>query len=120
MGLMSFLNNIKASIDDNSSMSVGGVSLLISSFIGFLLGLTMCFVLAYDVTTNGYVKTDLTELGIFLLCSGGYIAGSGIPKTIVDSRLNAKAKNLNNNAIDEDLNDADKLQRKQDKNDNEP
>ena len=79
---MSFLNNIKASIDDNSSMSVGGVSLLISSFIGFLLGLTMCFVLAYDVTTNGYVKTDLTELGIFLLCSGGYIAGSGIPKTI--------------------------------------
>ena len=60
------------------------------------------------------------QLGIFLLCSGGYIAGSGIPKTIVDSRLNAKAKNLNNNAIDEDLNDADKLQRKQDKNDNEP
>ena len=117
---MSFLNNIKASIEDNSSMRVGGVSLLISSFLGFLLGLTMCFVLAYDVTTNGYVKTDLTELGIFLICSGGYIVGSGIPKTIVDSRLNAKAKNLNNNAIDKDLNDAEKLQRKQDKNYNEP
>ena len=70
------------------------------------------------VSTRHYRAPEVI-LGIFLLCSGGYIAGSGIPKTIVDSRLNAKAKNLNNNAIDEDLNDADKLQRKQDKNDNE-
>lgn len=109
---MGFFSNIKASIDDNSSMSVGGVSLLISSFIGFLLGLTMCFVLAYDVTTNGYVKTDLTDLGIFLLCSGGYIAGSGIPKTIVDSRLKLKSKTSSKDLLDDDSNDTDKPQRK--------
>lgn len=84
---MGFFTNIRASIDDKSSMSVGSITLLISAFIGFLLGLVMCFVLVYDVVTNGYIKTDLTDAGIFLLCSGAYIAGSGLPKTIVDSRF---------------------------------
>ena len=88
---MGFLRNIKTSIDDQSSINVNNISLLVSSFIGFLLGLVMCFVLVYDVVTNGYIKTDLTDAGIFLLCSGGYIAGSGIPKSIVDSRFKLKA-----------------------------
>ena len=88
---MGFFRNVKTSIDDQSSINVNNISLLVSSLIGFLLGLVMCFVLVYDVVTNGYIKTDLTDAGIFLLCSGGYIAGSGIPKTIVDSRLKTKA-----------------------------
>jgi hypothetical protein len=92
---MGFLRNIKESIDDTSTISVSGITLLISSFIGFLLGLVMCFVLVYDVVTNGYLKTDLTDAGIFLLCSGGYIAGSGIPRSIVDSRLKAKTNIAN-------------------------
>lgn len=92
---MGFFRNIKESIDDTSSISVSGITLLISSFIGFLLGLVMCFVLVYDVVTNGYLKTDLTDAGIFLLCSGGYIAGSGIPRSIVDSRLKAKTNIAN-------------------------
>jgi hypothetical protein len=87
---MGFFRNVKTSIDDQSSINVNNISLLVSSLIGFLLGLVMCFVLVYDVVTNGYIKTDLTDAGIFLLCSGGYIAGSGIPKTIVDSRLKTK------------------------------
>lgn len=87
---MGLIRNIKSSIDVNSSMSVSSVSLLISSFIGFLLGLVMCFVLVYDVVTNGYIKTDLTDAGIFLLCSGGYICGSGIPKAYIDSRLKTR------------------------------
>ena len=88
---MGFFRNVKTSIDDQSTINVNNISLLVSSLIGFLLGLVMCFVLVYDVVTNGYIKTDLTDAGIFLLCSGGYIAGSGIPKTIVDSRLKLKA-----------------------------
>ena len=88
---MGFFRNVKTSIDDQSTINVNNISLLVSSLIGFLLGLVMCFVLVYDVVTNGYIKTDLTDAGIFLLCSGGYIAGSGIPKTIVDSRLKVKA-----------------------------
>lgn len=98
---MGFFRNIKTSIDDQSTINVNNISLLVSSVIGFLLGLVMCFVLVYDVVTNGYVKTDLTDAGIFLLCSGGYIAGSGIPKTIVDSRLKLKAGIANAELEDE-------------------
>lgn len=98
---MGFFRNVKTSIDDQSSINVNNISLLVSSLIGFLLGLVMCFVLVYDVVTNGYIKTDLTDAGIFLLCSGGYIAGSGIPKTIVDSRLKTKAGIANEELEDE-------------------
>lgn len=101
---MGFFRNIKESIDDTSSISVSGITLLISSFIGFLLGLVMCFVLVYDVVTNGYLKTDLTDAGIFLLCSGGYIAGSGIPRSIVDSRLKAKT-NIANERLEAEFED---------------
>ena len=98
---MGFFRNVKTSIDDQSTINVNNISLLVSSIIGFLLGLVMCFVLVYDVVTNGYIKTDLTDAGIFLLCSGGYIAGSGIPKTIVDSRLKLKA-GIANDDIEEE------------------
>lgn len=98
---MGFFKNVKTSIDDQSTINVNNISLLVSSIIGFLLGLVMCFVLVYDVVTNGYIKTDLTDAGIFLLCSGGYIAGSGIPKTIVDSRLKLKA-GIANDDIEEE------------------
>ena len=98
---MGFFRNVKTSIDDQSTINVNNISLLVSSIIGFLLGLVMCFVLVYDVITNGYIKTDLTDAGIFLLCSGGYIAGSGIPKTIVDSRLKLKA-GIANDDIEEE------------------
>ena len=98
---MGFFKNVKTSIDDQSTINVNNISLLVSSLIGFLLGLVMCFVLVYDVVTNGYIKTDLTDAGIFLLCSGGYIAGSGIPKTIVDSRLKVKAGIANAELEDE-------------------
>jgi hypothetical protein len=98
---MGFLRNVKTSIDDQSSINVNNISLLVSSLIGFLLGLVMCFVLVYDVLTNGYIKTDLTDAGIFLLCSGGYIAGSGIPKTIVDSRLKVKTGIANQELVEE-------------------
>lgn len=84
---MGFFRNIKTSIDDKSSMSVNSITLLISAIMGAIIGIAVVFVLIFDVVHNGYVKTNLTDLGIFLLASGGYIAGSGIPKTIVDSRM---------------------------------
>jgi hypothetical protein len=74
----------------------------------------MCFVLTYDVVTNGYVKTDLTDAGIFLLCSGGYIAGSGIPKSIVDSRLKLKA-GLANEELEEEAEERRKSRRRKKK-----
>lgn len=88
---MGFIRNIKTSIDDRSSMSVSSITVLASALIGSLIGLVVCFVLIYDVITNGYIKTNLMDLGIFLLASGGYIAGSGLPKAFVDSRLKTRS-----------------------------
>jgi hypothetical protein len=65
----------------------------------------------YDVTYDGKVDTNLTDLGIFLLASGGYIVGSGLPKAWVDSRMKTRSwvegektqTRENNEMIDEDV-----------------
>lgn len=88
---MGFFKNIKLSIDDKSSMSVNSITLLISAGIAAIIGLVVCFVLIWDVIANGYIKTDLLDLGIFLMSSGAYVMGSGMPKTIVDSRLRSRS-----------------------------
>ena len=87
---LNFFTGLGKSVDDNSTLSVNSIALLASAMIGVLIGLTMCFVLIYDVITNGYLKTDLIDAGIFLLSSGGYILGSGMPKTIVDTKINSR------------------------------
>ena len=88
---MGVIKNIKASIDDKSSMSVNNITLLASALMGVIMGLVICFVLIYDVTYDGKVDTNLTDMGIFLLCSGGYIMGSGIPKAWVDGKMRTRS-----------------------------
>jgi hypothetical protein len=88
---MGVIRNIKASIDDKSSMSVNSITLLASAIMGIIIGLVICFVLIYDVTYDGKVDTNLTDLGLFLLCSGGYILSSGAPKAFVDSKLKTRS-----------------------------
>ena len=88
---MGVIKNIKASIDDKSSMSVNSITLLASALMGVIMGLVICFVLIYDVTYDGKVDTNLTDMGIFLLCSGGYIMGSGVPKAWVDSKMRTRS-----------------------------
>lgn len=88
---MGLLKNIKASIDDKSSMSTNSITLLASALMGVIIGFVICFVLIYDVTYDGAVDTNLTDLGIFLLCSGGYIMGSGIPKAWVDGKMKTRS-----------------------------
>lgn len=88
---MGFLGNIKTTIDDKSSMSVNSATLLISSVMGIIIGFVICFILVYDVIYDGKVDTNLTDLGIFLLCGGGYIMGSGIPKAYVDGKMKTRA-----------------------------
>ena len=77
---MGFIRNIKESIDDKSPISVNNITVLASALMGAIIGFVICFVLIYDVTYDGKVDTNLTDLGIFLLCGGGYILGSGVPK----------------------------------------
>ena len=88
---MGLFKNIKASIDDKSSMSTNSITLLASALMGVIIGLVLCFVLIYDVTYDGKVDTDLGDMGIFLLCSGGYIIGSGIPKAWVDGKMKTRS-----------------------------
>lgn len=74
--------SMRSLIDNRSSLSSKSFALLISTITGGLIVICICYALIYDVMTNGYIKTDLADLGIFLLFVGMYIAGSGIPKTI--------------------------------------
>ena len=84
---MGFLGNIKTSIDDKSSMSVNSITLLISALMGVVVGFVLCFVLVYDVMYDGKVDTDMGDMAMLLLASGGYILGSGVPKAYVDARM---------------------------------
>lgn len=88
---MGVIKNIKESIDDKSSMSVNSITLLVSALMGVVIGFVICFVLVYDVTYDGKVDTELDNLGIFLLCGGAYIMGSGIPKAWVDGRMKTRS-----------------------------
>ena len=88
---MGLFSNIKSAIDDKSSMSVNSITLLASALMGVIIGFVICFVLIYDVTYDGKVDTNLTDLGIFLLCSGGYILGSGVPKAFVDGKMKTRS-----------------------------
>lgn len=108
---MGLIRNIKASIDDKSSMSTGSITLLLSALIGAIIGLCVCFVLIYDVTYDGKVDTDLLDLGIFLMSSGGYILGSGMPKTIVDSRMKKRSWQAETEA-EEDMEDYKAMRKK--------
>ena len=88
---MGLFKNIKSAIDDKSSMSSNSITLLASALMGVIIGFVICFVLIYDVTYDGKVDTNLTDLGLFLLCSGGYILSSGAPKAFVDSKLKIRS-----------------------------
>lgn len=61
-------------------------AMLVGVGTGALIGLCVCFCLIWDVCTNGYLKTDLDGLGIFLLCVGGFMAGGGLNKALGERR----------------------------------
>ncbi len=82
------MNYIKSLIQNGTMDSSKSFALIVGVLIGALIGLVTCFILIYDVWTNGYIKTNLNDLGIFLLCVGGYIAGGGINKAISESTEN--------------------------------
>lgn len=82
---------IKADTLDSSK----SFALVLSVIIGALIGLCICFAMIWDVCTNGYIKSDLGDMGIFLLCVGGFMAGGGINKAAGEyvSRKAGKDKN---------------------------
>lgn len=90
MGLFGYLKSlIQKGTPDNAK----SFSMVVSVVVGFITGLCICFVLVYDVVTNGYIKTDLIDLGMFSLCVGGYITGSSLAGIFEDKYRN-KFKNI--------------------------
>ena len=63
--------------------------------IGAVMGLCVCFCLIYDVCSNGYIKTDLDSLGIFMLRICCFMAGGGINKALAER----KKKQPNSEAV---------------------
>lgn len=88
---MKVIEYIKSLIKANTLDSSKSFALVLSVLVGALIGLCVCFCLIWDVCGNGYIKTDLDSLGIFLLCAGGFMAGGGASKVLADGRK----KNLN-------------------------
>lgn len=88
---MGLFRNIKAAIDDKSSMSVNSISVLASAFMTLLVGLSACFVIIYDVMYDGKVDTDMSDLAWFVVASSTCILGSGLPKAYTDSRMKTRS-----------------------------
>lgn len=73
---------LKSLVRANSLDSSKSFAMLVSVGTGAAIGLCVCFCLVWDVCTNGYLKTDLDGLGVFLLCVGGFMAGGGLNKAL--------------------------------------
>jgi hypothetical protein len=88
---MGLFNNIKLAIDDKSSMSVNSISVLASAFMTLIIGLSACFVIIYDVTYDGKVDTDMSDLAWFVVASSTCVLGSCLPKAYTDSRMKTRS-----------------------------
>lgn len=92
---MKTIEYIRSLIKANTLDSSKSFALVLSVFVGALIGLCVCFCLIWDVCGNGFIKTDLHSLGIFLLCAGGFMAGGGASKVLADGRKkNLKDKDI--------------------------
>lgn len=84
---------LKSLIRANSFDSSKSFALVVSVLVGAGIGIVVAFCLVIDVMKNGFIKTDLNELGIFLLCVGGFMAGGGVNKALSESRNRQENKN---------------------------
>ena len=91
---MKVIEYIKSLIKANTLDSSKSFALVLSVLVGALIGLCVCFCLIWDVCSNGYLKTDLDSLGIFLLCAGGFMAGGGVNKAISERIKTRKTSNI--------------------------
>lgn len=85
---MKIAEYLKSLVKANTLDSSKSFALVLSSLIGAFVGLCVCFCLIWDVCANGYIRTDLDALGLFMLCIGGFMAGGGINKAISERKRN--------------------------------
>ena len=78
--------------------------MVVSVLIGALMGVGVLFCIVWDVVKNGYVKSDLESMGIFLLCVGGYMVGGSVSK-IVSERARRKGFDFDSDRRDDEKGD---------------
>ena len=76
------MNYLKSLIKANTLDSSKSFVMIVACMVGAAVGLTVCVCLLVDVWRNGYIRTDLDSLGLFLLCAGGFMAGGGLNKEV--------------------------------------
>lgn len=94
---MKIVEYLKSLIKANSLDSSKSFALVLSVAIGAFIGICVCFCLIWDVCSNGYLKTDLDGLGVFLLCVGGFMAGGGMNKALSDRKNKHNETKTNEN-----------------------
>jgi len=72
----------KSLIRNSSGESSKSFGLVISALVGAIIGLSIAFILVWDIVVDGVIDTDLSKLGIFILCVGCYTFGSGANKML--------------------------------------
>lgn len=88
--LLKYLMSFPNVFSENSTKLL---SLLIAAFSGGLIATVIIpFILIWDVVHNNSIVTSLTDMGIFLLCVGGFIFGAGATVKIPDLPFPSKSK----------------------------
>lgn len=77
MGIFRYLGSLIRNDTGNSSKSF---ALVMSTIMSFIITLLVGGILLYDVYCNGYIRTDLESLAIFMICVYSGVPASGIPK----------------------------------------
>ena len=73
--IIAYLGSFPNVFSENSTKLL---ALLLSVLSGtFLVTIIIPFILIWDVVVNGHIVTDLVDLGILVLCIGGFICGAG-------------------------------------------
>jgi len=83
-GKMGLIGYLKSLAETNSGQSSKAFAVLASTLISFLMGLTLCFAIGYDVYTDGVIDSDMQDMGILMLCMGGFVGGSSVSKIFGD------------------------------------
>jgi hypothetical protein len=100
MGLLKYLGSLIKNDTGNSSKSF---ALVMSTIVSFITSLVICGVLVYDVYNNGFIKTDLEALGIFILCVYSGNAASGVPKIFSDKYFSKSKIIRKEDEVNEDV-----------------
>ena len=100
---MKFFNYFGSLVKNDTGNSSKSFSLVMSSWQSFIVTLFICGILSYDAYTNGYIKTDLEMLGLFMLCVYGGVPAAGVPKIFGEkySKKNDENKKEDGNIIEE-------------------